>query len=320
MAIRNYTWEVSSSETEITNVPAIIDILLSNRGIIDKYAQKLFFEPIHPQKITVKDFSIDEHEFDKAIKRIVKAVKENELIIVYGDYDADGVCATAILWQTLYRYTKNVIPFMPDRFIDGYGLHEESVAKLKKEHPELSLIITVDNGIVANKAIDTAQQLGIDVVISDHHQKSSDLPKACAIVHTDSICGSGVSWILARGINGVFGDKDETNTELDLAAIGTIADQMPLLSFNRSFAKHGLIALNETKRLGLLALLQNSGIEKGSIGTYEVNFQIAPRINAMGRLENAMDALRLLCTTNAAKARSYAVTLGKINTERQRSR
>lgn len=317
MTKRTYTWKVLHKEIP-KSIDEVSDILLRNRGITTQIDKDVYFSPKHPLDIQPEELGIDTKALTKATLRIMKAIENDETIIVYGDYDADGVCATAILWKTIYRYTKNVIPFMPDRFIDGYGLHPESVKKLKEVHPMLSVIVTVDNGIVATAAVETARDLGIDVIVTDHHQIGSSLPPAYAIVHTDKVCGSAVSFILARELNKKRGDKKVSEEELDLTGIGTIADQMPLISYNRSFAHYGLVALNNTKRLGLLALYQNAALEKGKLTTYEINFQIAPRINAMGRLENAMDALRLLCTTDASKARSYAIVLGKVNSTRQK--
>jgi single-stranded-DNA-specific exonuclease len=316
---KQYLWNIQHKE-KIASVDEVIDVLLQNRSIISKQEKEEFFTPKHPNDFSLEELSIDRKEMEKALSRIEKAIENKEHVLVYGDYDADGVCSTSIMWQTLYHYTKNVTPFMPDRFIDGYGLNPESIEKLKSKNEKLSLIVTVDNGIVANEAVDKANELGIDVIITDHHQKGKSLPKAHAIVHTDMICGAGVAWIVARELHKSLTTNYQilTTDSLDLAAIGTIADQMPLVGVNRSFAYHGLKVLSGTKRLGLLALLESCAIEPGKLGTYEVNYIIAPRINAMGRLENAMDSLRLLCTTNKTKARELANTLGRINGERQK--
>ncbi len=329
---KQYSWEILNKEKDSTSLDAIIDVLLSNRGIKTKKEREDFLNPKHPKNFTVTELGIDEMEVSKALKRIKKAIKKDEHILVYGDYDCDGVCSTAIMWQTLYSYTKHVTPYLPDRFIDGYGLHPEAITKLKAKDPQLSLIVTVDNGIVAHDAVTKANELGIDVVITDHHQKGKSLPKAHAIIHTDMICGSGVAWVLGREL--VNSEQCTVNSKpeqtqftdhsllitslLDLTAIGTIADQMPLIGINRSFAMHGIYALNTTSRPGLLSLFETCAITAGSIGTYEINYMIAPRINAMGRLENAMDSLRLMCTTNGTKARELANTLGKVNFERQK--
>ena len=309
----------------------VVDILLENRGLKTEIQKRKFFNPTPPEKIAVKSLSISEKELSKAIKRIKEAIKKDEEIIIYGDYDADGICATAILWECLYSLTKTVYPYIPSRFDEGYGINAESVEKLKNsKHPNLQLIITVDNGIVASNAIDIANKLGIDVIVTDHHQPGKKLPKAFSIIHTDKISGSGIAWILAREVLAKLpATSYQLQSSLELAVIGTIADQLPLLGPNRSFAKYGLEALNFTQRPGLLALFEEAGLVDSQtrlrkkatarqVGTYEVNFVIAPRINAMGRMEHAIDSLRLLCTKNALKAKELAEFLGRTNRERQR--
>jgi len=308
----------------------IIDILLENRGITTRRKKEEFFNPVQPEKVPLKDLKIDPQEVSKTIKRIKKAKENGEKIIIYGDYDADGICATAILWESLYGLGFDVTPHIPDRFEEGYGLNADSIQNLKistfakasadKKNSKLGLIVTVDNGIVANEAVEEANKLGIDVIITDHHQPGKNLPKAYSIIHTDKISGSGVAWILSREIRKRFKIYDSRikNSGLDLAAIGTIADQLPLLGPNRSFAKYGLEALNQTNRVGLLALMEKGRIQKGSIGTYEINYIIAPRINAMGRLEHGVESLRLLCTKNRLRAETLATLLNKTNLERQK--
>ncbi len=307
--MKSYKWEVLGKFTIDNSQFSIADELLKNRGIENK---EQFLNPKHPQELTLKELEIDEPQVKKAILRIKKTIKTKEKIIIYGDYDADGVCSTAILWEALYSLKANVTPFLPDRFVDGYGINSKTVEKLKTDNPDLKLIITVDNGIVANSAIETAKRLGIDVIITDHHEKDDKLPQALAIIHTTKICGSGVAWIFAREVT-------KSNSGLELAGIGTIADQMPLLGPNRSFAKFGLEALVKAERKGLNSLLTNAAVDKAKLGTYEVNFIIAPRLNAAGRLTNAIDALRLLCTTNLTRAGELANVLNDANLERQKT-
>lgn len=295
----------------------IVDILLHNRGIKTAKEKREFFDPVDPSKISLASLGIKESEVKKALGRIQKAKKSGEKVIVYGDYDADGIDGTAILWEALHAAGLNVLPYIPERFSEGYGLNIESLKKLKEKDSDLTLVITVDHGIVAGKKIDVARELGIDVIITDHHQKGKIAPKAFATIYTDKISGSGVSWILAREIRKKFKIGNVENG-LELAAIGTIADQLPLLGPNRSIVKFGLAKLNETRRPGLLELFKESGIEKGTIGTYEVGFIVAPRINSMGRLEHAIDSLRLLCTGNLVKAGQIARHIGATNSERQK--
>ena len=302
-------WEVSS-KLKTNNLKLITKALLANRGIKTKKQIGEFFNPTRPEKISLKALGISKLEISKTIERIKIAKKKKEKVIVYGDYDADGICATAILWECLYKLGLYVLPYIPERFSEGYGLNIESIKKLKEKDPDLGLILTVDHGIVADKKIDVARELGIDVIITDHHEKGKTVPKAYSIIHTTKISGSAVAWILSRELGSGSG--------LDLAALGTISDQLALIGPNRSIAKYGLEVLRETKRPGLLCLFEEAQIKKEKIGTYEVGFIIAPRINAMGRLVHAIDSLRLLCTKDLRRARELADLVGRTNFERQK--
>lgn len=315
-------WQVISKVTKNdVSVSDISEILLMNRGLNSKVDQEEFFDPKDPFKISLSELEIDGKEIKLAIKRIKVAIEKKEEVLVYGDYDADGVSATAIFWETLFNLGAKALPYIPERFTEGYGLNIESIKKLKKEKPNLSLIITVDHGIVADKKVDLAHELGIDVIITDHHQPGAMKPKPKALVHTTKIGGAGVAWILARELVKEVGtekNKKEIEELLELVALGTIADQIPLLGPNRSFVNLGLAKLSKTKRPGLLELYEISGIKSDSIGPYEVGFLIAPRINAMGRLEHAMESLRLICTRKSDKARELALQMNKVNLERQK--
>jgi len=307
-------WKILSKNiNENPNVDDIVRVLLKNRKI-KKKDESEFFNPTHPEKISIDQVGISKSELKKAIKRIEIARKNKEIVVVFGDYDADGVTATAILWEALYETKVKAMPFIPDRFKNGYGIKPETVREVYEKYPDLKLIITVDNGIVANKAISTANKLGVDVIITDHHQSSKKKPKAFAIVHTTEICGSAVSWFLAREW---LKKNKKKNPDIDLVALGTVADQMRLLGVNRSFVRHGLDVLRNTKRKGLLALYEQAALTPEKIDTYEINFVIAPRINAAGRLTHAMEALRLLCTRDWLKAVKLAQKLSKINSDRQ---
>jgi single-stranded-DNA-specific exonuclease len=292
----------------------LLDLLLENRGLKTRKQKGEFLKPLTPEKLSLKEVGLSTPAVAKAVSRIKKAVKNKEKIVVYGDYDTDGVCATAILWEALHKLKADAWPYIPERVAEGYGLNVKSILKLKSQIPNLKLIITVDNGIVAHKAVKKANELGIEVIITDHHEKEKKLPPALTIVHTQEIGGAAVAWFLARELG--FADG------LELAAIGTIADLMPLQGANRSLVKYGLQALGQTTRPGLNALFEEARVAKDStswqIGTYEVGYLIAPRINAMGRLKNAMDSLRLLCTTQSARASQLAEELGRTNQERQR--
>jgi len=299
-------WEIAKKG----KIKDIATVLLKNRGIKTPKDKKEFFNPTLPDKISLKSLGINPKEIKKAIKRIKTAKRNKEKVLVYGDYDADGICGTAILWEALYSLGLDALPYIPERFTEGYGLNTESIKKLKSDEPKLSLIITVDHGIVADKKVDIARELGIDVIITDHHQPGKIAPKSYATIHTTKIGGAAVAWILARELG--------KNSGLELAAIGTISDQLTLLGPNRSFAKYGLEKLNKTTRPGLLALFEEAAIKSGEIGPYGVGFLIAPRINATGRLTHAIDSLRLLCTKDRNRARVLAGEIGRTNSQRQK--
>src|SRR3990167_8886079 len=195
-------WEILDKKgiKGTTGIKRIIDILLNNRGVKTKKEKSEFFKPTKPQDLGIKELGISDESLKKAIERIKKAIKKDEEMVIYGDYDADGICATAILWETLYSLTKNVKPYIPNRFEEGYGINAKSIENIKEDYPDLALVITVDHGIVAHKKIDFAKELGIDVIITDHHQPEKTKPKAFAIIHTTKISGSGVAWIFAKEI------------------------------------------------------------------------------------------------------------------------
>ena len=324
-------WKIFS-KTLTSNNKEILKILLANRGLKTKKEVEEFLNPIEPEDFIAKDLGIDAKEVVRAVKRINEAIVNNEGIIVYGDYDADGICATAILWETLYKLTKNVLPYIPERISEGYGMNRDSISNLKtsafakasvdKQNPQLKLIITVDHGITAGEKIKFAEELGIDVIVCDHHQAGKEKPKCAAVIHTDKICAAAISWFLAREIFKELPDRQFKPIpyrleNLDLVAIATIADLEPLVGVNRSFVKYGLEALRKTSRCGLLAIFEEAGIKKEEIGTYHVGYIIAPRLNATGRIEHALESLRLVCTANKEKARELAGKLGRINKERQ---
>ncbi len=268
----------------------MVDVLLKNRGIKDK---KEFLDPAYPEfKLNLK----------KAIARIRLSIKKGEKIVVYGDYDADGICATAIMWETLRDLGAKVMPFIPAREKEGYGLSIDGIKQI-----DAKLIITVDSGIVAHEAVDFANKQGIDVIIIDHHEKPKKLPKAYATVHTAKLCAAAIAYFVSKELI--------KNPPLELAAIATITDLLPLAEVNRAIVKYGLEEIKNTKRVGLRALFEVAGIEK--IGTYEIGYMIGPRLNASGRIESALTALRLLCTHDKDKAIELAKLLNDTNKDRQ---
>lgn len=303
-------WQIKfipQEKTKKKRQKEIIEFLLASRGV-DR--DQDFFRPRHPREITPDQVGINPKQIVRAKQELASVKEKNQKILVWGDYDADGIISTAILWEALWKSGFDALPFIPDRS-EGYGLRVDSFKKLYRENPDISLVVTVDNGIVAHREIEKITSLGVPVVVTDHHAKEKKLPKARAIIWSDQVCGAAVAWFLAREI---IGQKDYA---LDLLALATVTDMMPLLGVNRSLVKYGLESLANSKRVGLNALIKEAGINKSDIGVYHLGFLLGPRLNAMGRLYQALDSLRLLCTPNRDRAFALARKLEKANQERQ---
>jgi len=294
----------------------IIFSILQSRGITTKKDIDAFFYPKPPYELSFKDVGIDKNYTKKAVERIEKAIKDKESIVVYTDYDADGLTAGAIVWEAIHKFGGLIMPHVPHRVNEGYGLTKKGIDTVfEKYHP--TLLITVDHGITARYEVEYAKSKGMDVIVTDHHLKPDILPN-CLIVHTTALSGAGVAYFLAKELISSLDELRTTNYELlSLSAIGTIADMMPLLGPNRSIAKYGLEELKKTTRVGLKALITDAAFEQGQLTAYNVSHMLAPRLNAMGRLEHALDGLRLLCTNNKDRAGELASKLGLTNRERQ---
>lgn len=310
----------------------VIKELLKNRKLTSKKEITGFLQPQDPYTFTPNDVGIEVKAFKKALRRIIKAITAKESIVVYADYDADGITAGAVMWLTLHRLGASVMPYIPHRIEEGYGLSVKGIDNVRARY-DPDLIITVDHGITAREKVAYAQKLGIEIIVTDHHVKPQKLPD-CTIVHTTNLSGAGVSWFVAKeflsrqspvarlqapGAPATGGQvsRQMKNELLALAAIGTIADMVPLMGPNRAIAKYGLEALNHTESVGLRALVKDAGLEVGTLKTYEVSHILAPRLNAMGRIVHALNALRLLCTRDTEKAQLLAQKLGLTNKERQ---
>ncbi len=291
----------------------LFSLLLNNRGITD---QNTFFHPPHPSQLTTEQIGIDSYQLSLAADMIWRAVADKEQIVIFGDYDADGICATAVLWQALAAIGCPAKPFIPLRDKHGYGVSHTALDDIAAEKKP-SLLITVDNGIVAHEAIQHANDLGIEVIITDHHQPEATFPAALAVVHTTQLCGATVAWMLSRELLTRAKKTQLADTLLDFCGIATIADQVPLVGANRSFAWHGLTALQHSQNPGIMALLKIINPEQAPITSTTVGFSLAPRLNAMGRLAHGLDALRLLCTTSAKTAHELAELLTVTNQHRQ---
>lgn len=262
-------------------------------------------------------------DMDKACARIETAIENEERVAVYGDYDADGVTATAILYLYLEASGAQVTYYIPSREDEGYGMNREAVQSLADG--DVSLIITVDNGISAVDEIDYANSLGIDVIVTDHHKPKNVLPNACAVVnpHRDDcpsafkhLCGAGIALKLVAALHG--GDYNEVfDFCADLAAIGTIADVVPLIGENRILVRQGLLNLASTQNAGLSALMELCEIAPQAVTSAAVAYMLVPRINAAGRLGLAVDALRMLITDDYMEAQAIAEKITENNSIRK---
>lgn len=307
-------WKVLSTNKNIASESAVIDELFRLRKISDK---DKFINP-NVSDLKIENTSISKKEIAKTINRIEKAINNKERIIILGDYDVDGICASAILWETIYSKYKFVFPYIPDRFSEGYGISNKTIDNLLKKNPDTKLIITVDNGIVANKPIEYAKEKKIDVVVTDHHVAGKKLPDAYSIVHTTELCGAGVAYLLAKEIkNKILKIKDYGEEHLGLAALATVADLVPLTSLNRIIVKLGLKELQNTRRLGLIELMKLAKINKKDLGVYEIGHIIGPRLNASGRIDHAIESLRLLCSNDKKYVENAAMLLENTNRVRQ---
>ena len=311
VSVNRFIWKIRQKPPEIKRSGWLLAFLAQSRGLVTPQKLKDFLNPTQAQIEKVKVTDID-----RGRERVMRALKNHQKIVVYSDYDADGLCATAIMWETLYDAGASVMPYVPHRIKEGYGMTTSAISEMAKQG--VKLIITVDQGVTAREQVKYAKKLGIDVVITDHHVLPKTLPKPVALVHTTEFCGAGVSWRfcweLIKKLNPSY--KEKLLSKLELAALATIADLVPLIGGSRAMVKLGLERLAKTRRPGLVALVKSSGIA-GSIGTYEIGHILAPRINAMGRIEHGLDSLRLLCAKNQAQADKLATILSKTNSRRQ---
>ena len=301
-------------EVESYSISKNIAKILNARDIKDISAVKKFFsdefeEGYDPYLM---------YDMQKAVDRINEAIDNEEKILVYGDYDADGITSTVLLVETLISLGANVSSYIPNRFEEGYGPNKEAFTKIINSG--ISLIITVDNGIAGVEEVELANELGCDVIITDHHKIQDIIPNAYAIIHPEhpegdypfkKLAGVGVAFKLAHALLEIFPDF-----LLDLVAIGTIADMVSITDENRIFVKQGLELLNEDPRIGLKMLLELSNINS-KIDEQTVGFYIAPKLNSIGRMDSAKLGLSFLMAEDAANARVLAEQIEKFNIERK---
>lgn len=260
------------------------------------------------------------NDLSKAKSIILSTISDNGKIGIFMDYDADGVCAGAILYKTFKYLGGNCVYYVPQRN-EGYGLNKKAIDNFHNQG--VDLIITVDCGIKNIEEVNYANVLGINVVITDHHLIGDSLPKAKALVHPmlgsgkafKYYSGAGVAFQLSRAL---LDDRQQVKWFLDLAAISTIADIVPLVGDNRILAKYGFLVLNKTKNIGLKFLIKEAGLEDLKIGSYEVGYILAPRLNAAGRIAKPEDSFKLLITNSKDEAETLSAKLNQHNLARQK--
>ena len=301
-------------ELESYSISKNIAKILNARNITDMTSVKKYFSDEYEEGYD--PFLM--HNMQKAVDRINEAIENEEKILVYGDYDADGITSTVLLVETLISMGANVSSYIPNRFEEGYGPNKEAFTKIIDSG--ITLIITVDNGIAGVEEVDLANELGCDVIVTDHHKIQDTIPNAYAIIHPEhpegnypfkKLAGVGVAFKLAHALLEIFPDF-----LLDLVAIGTIADMVSITDENRIFVKQGLELINEDPRIGLKMLLELSGIDT-KIDEKTVGFYIAPKLNSIGRMDSAKLGLTFLMAEEPVTARALAEQIEQYNIQRK---
>ena len=308
------------AQLERAGIPSLLACVLSARGVTEpEQAWKLLTPGEEPllDPMLLKDM-------DRAVLRVGRALKTGELMAVYGDYDVDGITSTCLLTDCLTRLGGRVRSYIPDRLEEGYGLNEEAVLHLAQQG--VTLIITVDCGITAAREVEFARELGIDVVITDHHECKQAIPEATAVVDPHrpdcpypfkGLAGVGVALKLAMAAAGPDRAGLVFREYADLAAVGTVADVMPMTGENRTIVQTGLAALAHPRRVGLAQLMEEAGLGDKPVTSVSIGYTLAPRINAAGRMGQADLAAELLLTRDPGRAAALAQELCALNRERQ---
>lgn len=314
-------WRIAESErgdvkelADSANIPPIVAQLLLQRGLCNVDTAHNFLTPTLAQLSDPMLLT----DMDRAVERITTAKEKREHVQVFGDYDVDGISATALMTSGLRRYgIERVSHGMPLRLSEGYGLGPDHVDTAHADG--VSLIITVDNGIASLDAAARAKELGVDLIITDHHSIENGLPEACAVINPQretpdhpcaKLCGAGVAFKLSTALNG-------TANDLDIAALGTVADIVPLVGENRVIVALGLRHMAQHQRNGIAKLAEAAGLKVETLSSENIGFQLGPRINAAGRLDDGLVALELLMSTCPDEAREIARALNDANDARR---
>ena len=326
---RTKRWKISSGippevKASLSAFPPVLQQILYNRGYQTYDEARDYLDARIPDKSD--PFNI--LGMAEAVERIESALLHNEPIAVYGDYDVDGVSATALLLQDLTARGATVQGYIPNRFDEGYGLNIEALDNLHSQG--ISLVITVDCGIRSIQEASHARKIGIDLIISDHHHPALELPEAVAIINPKQaldnypykdLAGVGLAYKLVQALSAKKGWEISYlygyDPYLDLVALGTVADLAPLTSENRYLVRNGLETIRQPHRQGIMALIGVAGLQPSQVTASQIGFVLGPRLNAAGRLESALDALNLLVTPNVSEAARLAQLLEVQNRERQ---
>ncbi|MBR0218506.1 MAG: single-stranded-DNA-specific exonuclease RecJ [Clostridia bacterium] len=301
----------SAEVPALSGLPAWMPGLLASRNVSTEKEARRFLHPALDQLLP----PLRLHQMEEARSLLLRAREQGKKTVIYGDYDVDGVCASAILWEALGMLGMEREVYLPDRHKEGYGLNTPAVEALAQN---FQVLVTVDCGITSVTEVRRARELGMDVIVTDHHRHGEELPPADAVVSPllgdydfPFLCGAGVAWKLAMALV-----EDKALPLLEIAALATVADMVPLTEENRVIAALGLEKLKDTRRPGLRAVMERAGIH-GAVSSDQVAFQIAPRMNACGRMESARTALDMLLTRDAARAEELALKMERLNQERK---
>ena len=321
-------------EKEWIIAPKISDQAREELKVYSDIMQQLFFNRGITTSDSAREFLNHESSaydpyllsgMEKAVERIFQSINNKDLIAVFGDYDADGITSTTLLTEVLNEFGANVLPYLPERE-EGYGVNTDAIEFLKD--CGVALIITVDCGIRSPEELKFAQELGMEVIVTDHHVPAEVLPEVYAIINPKiegdlypekNLSGVGIAYKLAQALfYHQRGSSEYANQWLDLAAIGTVADVVPLLGENRLIVSKGIQALKFTERVGLKSIINISGLNQHKINTFDISFGIAPRLNAAGRMDSPKKAMNLLLTKDPIEAGLLSQELDDINKKRQR--
>ena len=301
------------------NLNKLLATILANKNIVNEEEIRLFLKPT--RKDFYNPFLIK--DMDKAVDRIIEAINKKEKITIYGDYDVDGITSITVLKSFLIDRGLETSYYIPNRLNEGYGLNKNAIDKIKNN--ECDLMITVDCGISAIEEIDYANSLGIETIVTDHHEAGNELPRALAVIDNkrkDStypfreLAGVGVVFKVIQAISIKLGLKEEEYLKyLDIVCVGTISDIVPLIDENRVITKLGLMLVSQTRNIGLRSIINSSGYSK--IDSNSISFGIAPRVNACGRMGKAEDALKLFLSKNINEVSNLTIKLNEYNKLRQ---